>query len=166
MEPRSPFLAASLSSWSLALVVVWSTTAQGACRIPQCRIACASPPCMPLVRLVPGNLSSAIITHCTSSRSTLSQSLKYPHTSRLCGARQDDSRLHCPLTCPICACHRIEAAEMTSHQPYMYAAEHVSSSRFPDKPFDPKAVTRASWEPKPQKPKQEGPLLSFNRHPE
>ncbi|KAH8172656.1 hypothetical protein LIA77_06911 [Sarocladium implicatum] len=55
---------------------------------------------------------------------------------------------------------------MASHQPYMYAPEHVSSSRFPEKPFDPKAVTRASWEPKPQKPKQEGPLLSFNRHPD
>lgn len=38
--------------------------------------------------------------------------------------------------------------------------------RFPQMPFDPKAVTRASWEPKPIKPKQDGPLMQFNRHPE
>lgn len=48
----------------------------------------------------------------------------------------------------------------------MYDAEKRSSSRFADREFDPKAVTRASWEPKPKKEKQEGPLVSFNRHPE
>ncbi|KAK0388706.1 hypothetical protein NLU13_4949 [Sarocladium strictum] len=53
-----------------------------------------------------------------------------------------------------------------TQQPYMYAPEHRSSSRYPQTTFDPKAVTRASWEPKPQKPKQEGPLISFNRHPD
>ncbi|PKS11579.1 hypothetical protein jhhlp_003344 [Lomentospora prolificans] len=36
----------------------------------------------------------------------------------------------------------------------------------PTKPFDPKAVTRASFEPKPKKPKQKGPLVSLNRHPD
>ncbi|KAL2206651.1 hypothetical protein CC79DRAFT_1358503 [Sarocladium strictum] len=51
-------------------------------------------------------------------------------------------------------------------QPYMYAPEYRSSSRYPETAFDPKAVTRASWEPKPQKPKQDGPLISFNRHPD
>jgi hypothetical protein len=48
----------------------------------------------------------------------------------------------------------------------MYSAEQRNSSRFPEKPFDPKAVTRASWEPKPRKPEPEGPLVSFNRHPD
>ncbi|KXJ92299.1 hypothetical protein Micbo1qcDRAFT_195198 [Microdochium bolleyi] len=49
-------------------------------------------------------------------------------------------------------------------QPYMYEA--ARSSRFPQADFDPKAFTRASWEPKPVKPKQDGPLVSFNRHPD
>lgn len=55
-------------------------------------------------------------------------------------------------------------------QPYMYTpttyddvGNYPSS---PSKPFDPKAVTRASWEPTPPKPKHEGPLVSFNQHPE
>ena len=55
---------------------------------------------------------------------------------------------------------------MGAHQPYLYEAEKFSDQRFPTSTFDPKAVTRASWEPKPQKPKQDGPLISFNRHPE
>ncbi|KAK3944798.1 hypothetical protein QBC46DRAFT_278791 [Diplogelasinospora grovesii] len=49
--------------------------------------------------------------------------------------------------------------------PYMYSAVK-NDERFPQKPFDPKAVTRASYERKPPKPKQEGPLVSFNRHPD
>lgn len=54
------------------------------------------------------------------------------------------------------------------YQPYMYTAASYedNDSRFPSKPFDPKAVTRASWERSPPKPKHEGPLVSFNRHPE
>ncbi|KAK6386033.1 hypothetical protein LTS17_001607 [Exophiala oligosperma] len=32
--------------------------------------------------------------------------------------------------------------------------------------FDPKAATRASWAPKPAKPKQDGPLIDFNKHPD
>ncbi|SPO02617.1 uncharacterized protein DNG_05290 [Cephalotrichum gorgonifer] len=36
----------------------------------------------------------------------------------------------------------------------------------PTKPFDPKAVTRASWEPQPKRPKKKGPLVGFNRHPD
>jgi len=51
------------------------------------------------------------------------------------------------------------------NQPFLYESEKLDS-RFPEAPFDPKAVTRASWEPKPRKPKQNGPLISFNRHPE
>ena len=38
--------------------------------------------------------------------------------------------------------------------------------RFPAVNFDPKAVTRASYEPKKQKAKPDGPLVSINRHPE
>lgn len=50
-------------------------------------------------------------------------------------------------------------------QPYLYDSDR-GDRRFPTKEFDPKAVTRASWEPKPKKEKQDGPLVSFNRHPE
>lgn len=55
---------------------------------------------------------------------------------------------------------------MGAAQPYMYSADQRSDSRFPEAPFDPRAVTRASWEPKPKKPQQNGPFISFNRHPE
>jgi hypothetical protein len=55
---------------------------------------------------------------------------------------------------------------MGASQPYMYSAAQRNSSRFPETTFDPKAVTRASWEPQPKKPKPDGPLVSFNRHPE
>jgi hypothetical protein len=54
--------------------------------------------------------------------------------------------------------------KMGQQQPYMY--ENARDSRLPHGEFDPKAVTRASWEPKPRKKKQEGPYISFNRHPE
>ncbi|KAH9887822.1 hypothetical protein F4778DRAFT_756325 [Xylariomycetidae sp. FL2044] len=52
--------------------------------------------------------------------------------------------------------------------PYMYDAVSRDSWTLPEKEFDPKAVTRASWEPQPRKKKskQDGPLVSFNRHPE
>lgn len=53
----------------------------------------------------------------------------------------------------------------TQQQPFLDFAQ--DDARFHTEPFDPKAVTRASWEPKPKKkPKKDGPLLSFNRHPE
>ncbi|KAJ2975237.1 hypothetical protein NUW58_g8411 [Xylaria curta] len=54
---------------------------------------------------------------------------------------------------------------MGAQQPYMYDSAH-RDSQLPEKPFDPKAVTRASWEVKPKKPKKKGPLVSFNRHPD
>ncbi|PNY23430.1 Uncharacterized protein TCAP_06629 [Tolypocladium capitatum] len=54
----------------------------------------------------------------------------------------------------------------TSQPPFMYSAEPRNDSRFPGTTFDPKAVTRASWEPKPRKPQPSGPLISFNRHPD
>lgn len=44
--------------------------------------------------------------------------------------------------------------------------DSFDDARFPTSSFDPKAVTRSSWEPKPAKPKHEGPLVSFNRHPD
>jgi hypothetical protein len=54
-----------------------------------------------------------------------------------------------------------------ANQPYMYSRfDSFDDARFPTSSFDPKAVTRASWEPKPAKPEREGPLVSFNRHPE
>ncbi|KND86875.1 hypothetical protein TOPH_08492, partial [Tolypocladium ophioglossoides CBS 100239] len=54
----------------------------------------------------------------------------------------------------------------TSQPPLIYSAEARNDSRFPGTTFDPKAVTRASWKPKPRKPQPSGPLISFNRHPE
>ncbi|KAK2044045.1 hypothetical protein LZ31DRAFT_554598 [Colletotrichum somersetense] len=54
-----------------------------------------------------------------------------------------------------------------AHPPYLYnALSHDRDARFPEPKFDPKAVTRASWEPKPRIPKPEGPLIAFNRHPD
>ncbi|KXH56516.1 hypothetical protein CSAL01_03341 [Colletotrichum salicis] len=52
-----------------------------------------------------------------------------------------------------------------AHQPYLYNVVS-NNSRFPEPKFDPKAVTRASWEPQPRKPKPDGPLVTFNRHPD
>jgi hypothetical protein len=54
---------------------------------------------------------------------------------------------------------------MGTQPPYMYDSVHRDSF-LPQKEFDPKAVTRASWEVKPKKPKKKGPLVSFGRHPE
>ena len=50
--------------------------------------------------------------------------------------------------------------------PYLYDPVNSDGSRSPYKEFDPKAVTRASQEPKPRRPQHEGPLVSFNEHPE
>ncbi|KAI0430182.1 hypothetical protein F5Y09DRAFT_239577 [Xylaria sp. FL1042] len=54
---------------------------------------------------------------------------------------------------------------MGAQQPYMYDSGR-RDSRLPEKEFDPKAVTRASWEVKPKQPKKKGPLISFGRHPD
>ncbi|KAI1323006.1 hypothetical protein F5Y16DRAFT_384901 [Xylariaceae sp. FL0255] len=54
---------------------------------------------------------------------------------------------------------------MGAQQPYLYDSGRADP-RSPQKEFDPRAVTRASWEPKPKKPKKNGPLISFNRHPD
>ncbi|KAI5868618.1 hypothetical protein GGS23DRAFT_609309 [Durotheca rogersii] len=55
---------------------------------------------------------------------------------------------------------------MGIQQPFMYDSDRRDSLS-PEKPFDPKAVTRASWGPPPQRPKKkDGPLISFNRHPD
>ncbi|CEI65770.1 hypothetical protein FVEN_g7551 [Fusarium venenatum] len=52
-----------------------------------------------------------------------------------------------------------------SQAPFLYSAVQ-NDSRFPEPKFDPKAVTRASWTaPKPRK-KQNGPLVSFDTHPD
>ncbi|KAK8128281.1 hypothetical protein PG984_009389 [Apiospora sp. TS-2023a] len=55
---------------------------------------------------------------------------------------------------------------MGVQQPFLYESDQ-RDFRFPIKEFDPKAITRQSWEVKPlQPPKQDGPLVSFNRHPD
>ncbi|KAK4662983.1 hypothetical protein QC763_601380 [Podospora pseudopauciseta] len=53
-----------------------------------------------------------------------------------------------------------------SNQPYMYEPVLKDDERFPVPVFDPKAVTRASYEKKKPKPKPNGPLVSINRHPD
>ncbi|KAK8042647.1 hypothetical protein PG994_013130 [Apiospora phragmitis] len=54
---------------------------------------------------------------------------------------------------------------MGVQQPYLYDLDQ-RDYRFPVKEFDPKAITRQSWEVKPKIPKPDGPLVSFNRHPD
>ena len=53
-----------------------------------------------------------------------------------------------------------------ARQPFMYEPVRKDDDRFPQKPFDPKAVTRASWEPNKPKPKPSAPYVAINRHPE
>ena len=53
-----------------------------------------------------------------------------------------------------------------ARQPFMYEPVRKDDDRFPQKPFDPKTVTRASWEPKKPKPKPSAPYVAINRHPE
>ncbi|EEY18224.1 conserved hypothetical protein [Verticillium alfalfae VaMs.102] len=56
---------------------------------------------------------------------------------------------------------------MGVQQPFLYEAMGSRGSSLPEKSFDPKAVTRASYTPKAPKPKKhDGPLISFNRHPD
>jgi len=54
--------------------------------------------------------------------------------------------------------------------PYLYDPPSRRQIAYPYSDFDPKAVTRASWisaaESTISKPKQEGPLIDFNRHPD
>ncbi|KAH7313042.1 hypothetical protein BKA65DRAFT_151054 [Rhexocercosporidium sp. MPI-PUGE-AT-0058] len=50
--------------------------------------------------------------------------------------------------------------------PFLYDPIKTEGPRSPYREFDPKAVTRASYTPKPQRPKHEGPLVNFNQHPD
>ncbi|KAE8393615.1 hypothetical protein BDV23DRAFT_32595 [Aspergillus alliaceus] len=54
-----------------------------------------------------------------------------------------------------------------SSPPFLYGTPSAYSFRGPnDRPFNPKAVTQASWTRPPSKPKPKGPLVNFNRHPD
>ncbi|KAI9736061.1 MAG: hypothetical protein M1818_006237 [Claussenomyces sp. TS43310] len=55
---------------------------------------------------------------------------------------------------------------MGNGQPFMYDAVPRDSPRHPYSSFDPRAASRASLAPTPSRPKSEGPLLSFNQHPD
>ena len=57
---------------------------------------------------------------------------------------------------------------MGAQQPFLYQSERYGDmyDGFPATPFDPKAVTRASFQTQRPRPKPDGPLVSFNRHPE
>ncbi|ROW08026.1 hypothetical protein VPNG_06029 [Cytospora leucostoma] len=56
---------------------------------------------------------------------------------------------------------------MGAQQPFIYSAARLDDARFPATSFDPKAITRSSWEPQPRIPKrEEGPLVAFGRHPD
>ncbi|EAW14116.1 uncharacterized protein ACLA_071490 [Aspergillus clavatus NRRL 1] len=51
--------------------------------------------------------------------------------------------------------------------PFMYGASTSHAFYGPtDRPFNPKAVTESSWARPTSKPKQKGPYISFNRHPD
>jgi len=51
--------------------------------------------------------------------------------------------------------------------PFIYDRPSVYTFGNPStRSFDPKAATRASWQPPPQRPKQDGPLIDFNKHPD
>ncbi|KAB5535254.1 hypothetical protein GE09DRAFT_1143185 [Coniochaeta sp. 2T2.1] len=54
---------------------------------------------------------------------------------------------------------------MGSQPPFLYQSENMYDG-FPSTPFDPKAVTRASFQAKRPRPKPDGPLVSINRHPD
>lgn len=54
-------------------------------------------------------------------------------------------------------------------QPFLYDYDPVrysTDNRLPPKLFDPKAITRASFDKPKPKPKPDGPLVSFNVHPD
>jgi hypothetical protein len=53
-----------------------------------------------------------------------------------------------------------------SDQPYLYSAPAPYAPWDPYHGFNPKVVSQASLAPKPTMPKQEGPLINFNRHPD
>ncbi|KAK0129158.1 hypothetical protein ONS95_001094 [Cadophora gregata] len=50
--------------------------------------------------------------------------------------------------------------------PFLYDPIKTEGPGSPYREFDPKAVTRASYTPKPPRPKHEGPLVNFNQHPD
>ena len=54
-----------------------------------------------------------------------------------------------------------------SSPPFLYGSQSAYNFYGPtDRPFNPKAVTQASWTRPQPKPKPKGPLVNFNRHPD
>ncbi|OBT66200.1 hypothetical protein VE03_04302 [Pseudogymnoascus sp. 23342-1-I1] len=50
--------------------------------------------------------------------------------------------------------------------PFLYDSVKKDTTRYSYKEFDPKAVSRASMQSQSPKPKKDGPLVSFNKHPD
>jgi hypothetical protein len=55
---------------------------------------------------------------------------------------------------------------MGGGQPYLYGPPQSFNQWDPYNCFNPKAVSQSSLKPRVEKPKQDGPLLNFNRHPD
>ncbi|KAK2742827.1 hypothetical protein FQN57_005118 [Myotisia sp. PD_48] len=53
-----------------------------------------------------------------------------------------------------------------SAPPFLYDPPPKLGVNSPVPSFNPKAVTQASWAPRPVKPKKNGPLIDFNKHPD
>lgn len=65
----------------------------------------------------------------------------------------------------VCYCEH--SVSMGVEPPFIY--DHPSRYSFngpTDRGFNPKAATQASWVPPVSKPKQDGPLVNFNKHPD
>lgn len=66
-------------------------------------------------------------------------------------------------------CHEwLSVATMgRSSPPFLYASPSAYSFKGPtDRGFNPRAATEASWTRPADKPKQKGPLVNLNRHPD
>ncbi|KIW14460.1 hypothetical protein PV08_07244 [Exophiala spinifera] len=75
--------------------------------------------------------------------------------------------LHIPVSVDISRSPAFLLGKMGVEPPFIYDRPSTYTFGGPtQRGFNPKAATQASWAPKPAKPKQEGPLIDFNKHPD